>query len=352
MRYTNYFLMLMAAGFCFCAPLCLAGEDATYVVEEQGRSSFRSLFDKRKPTSADQWEYARETQNKGRLKKAERRMIYLVRRWPNSKEAPWAQRARADILYSRGDLKEAFTQYQYLIDNYSSRMREYDSVLESQFTIALDIMNRKRMRWFFGGYSAPEYAVDYFEDIIRNGPQWTKAPQAQFLIGQAYKESGALELAISAYSVLGYRYPDSTYSEEALRHQIECLEELNQEYPNSRDILDRTLTATTLFLSTYPSSSRKSDIIQLRNRLYEVMAQKLFDEAEFYATVPKKPQAATLYYQNMIEEFPKSKLVPEAEKRISELEAFINVPARVPQQTAPPILKQPTVEKEASNADR
>jgi outer membrane protein assembly factor BamD (BamD/ComL family) len=213
-------------------------------------------------------------------------------------------------------------------------------------------MNRKRMRWFFGGYRAPEYAVDYFEDIIRNGPQWPKAPQAQFLIGQAYKESGELELAISAYSVLGYRYPDSTYREEALWHQIECLVELNQEYPNSRDILDRTLTATTLFLSTYPSSSRKSDIIQLRNRLYEVKAQKLFDEAAFYAKVPKKPQAAILYYQKMIEEFPKSKLVPEAEKRISELEAFINVPARGPQKIAPPILKQPTVEKEASNADR
>ena len=203
MRFTNYFPMLMAAGFCFCAPICLAVDDTAYVVEEQGRGSFRSLFDKRKATPAEQWEYARDTQNKGRLKKADRRMLYLVRRWPNSKEAPWAQRARADMLYSRGKSKEAFAEYQYLIDNYSSRMRDYDSVLESQFSIALDIMNRKRMRWFFGGYRAPEYSVGYFEDVIRNGPQWAKAPEAQFLIGKAYKESGNLELAISADCGLG-----------------------------------------------------------------------------------------------------------------------------------------------------
>jgi tetratricopeptide (TPR) repeat protein len=212
-------------------------------------------------------------------------------------------------------------------------------------------MNRKRMRWFFGGYRAPEYAVDYFEDVIRNGPQWPRAPEAQFLIGQAYKESGELELAISAYSVLGYRYPDSSFSEEALWNEIVCFEDLNKEYPNSRDVLDRTLTATTVFLSTYPASARKSDVIQLRNRLYEVKAQKSFDEAEFYAKVPKKPQAAIIYYQKMIEEFPKSKLVPEAEKRIAELEVFMNVPVRIPPQTPPPTLQQPTVEEGTSNAD-
>ena len=326
MQMTNYFLLL-AVGLCLVGPVRGAGDETPYVIEEQGRGTWRTIFDKQEEASAQQWKYARETQNKGWLKKADRRMLYLVRRWPNSKEAPWAQRARADMLYSRGKLKDAFKEYQYLIDNYSSRMRDYDSVLESQFAVALDIMKRKRMRWLFGGYRAPEYSVDYFEDVIRNGPQWSRAPEAQYLIGQAYRDSNELELAIAAYAVLGYRYPDSSFSEEAAWQQIGCLEKLHKEFPNSRDILARTLTTTTVFVTLYPTS--KHNVIPLRRELYEVMAGKAFDEAAFYARVPKKPDSAILYYRKMIEEYPKSKLVPDAERRIAELEDLMDVHARV-----------------------
>jgi outer membrane protein assembly factor BamD (BamD/ComL family) len=343
--------MLLAAVFCFVTPQSFAKKkETTYVVEEKGRSTWRVMFDKKLPTSAEQWTYARETQNKGRLKKADRRMLYLVRRWPNSKEAPWAQRARADMLYSRGKLKEAFTQYQYLIDNYSSRMLDYSSVLESQFNIAMDVMKRKRMRWFFGGYRAPEYAVSYFEDVIRNGPQWSRASEAQFLIGQAYHVSGDLELAISSYSVVSYRYPESEFGEESLWQQIQCLVMLHKEYPHSNDILNRVLTSTTVFLSSYPTSSRRNETILMRNRLYEVKAKKAFDEAEFYVKVPRKPRSAIIYFEKMIEEFPKSKLVPAAEKRIAELEALMIIPTLRPVAEEPSEAPLLISDKEEANA--
>jgi len=350
MRSYKQFLLLLAGSLVFLASPCLAKDKPAYAVEEQGRSTWRTTFDKRMPTSAEQWEYARETQNKGWLKKADRRMLYLVRRWPNTQEAPWAQRARADMLYSRGKLKVAFKEYQYLIDNYSSRMRDYDSVLESQFEIAIDVMNRRRMRWLFSGYRAPEYAVDYFEDVIRNGPQWSRAPEAQFLIGKCHQEANELELAISAYGVLGYRYPDSTFAETAAWQQIGCLDKLRKEYPNSLEILDRTLTATTVFLSTYPTSANKGRTIQLRNKLYEVKARKVFDEAAFYAKVPKKPEAAIIYYEQMIKEYPKSKLVPEAHERIAEIKKLMAHPfpdAAAPSPKPPPL----TVEKVSENAE-
>lgn len=328
MRMTKYLQLLLLVAACATHTACVGPKNAEpYVVQEEGRSTWRVLFDKKMPDSAAQWEYARATQNKGQLKKADRRMLYLVRRWPNSKEAPWAQRARADMLYARGDLKEAFEQYQYLIDNYSSRMRDYDSVLESQFKISVDIMNHRRMRWMFGGYRAPEYAVDYFEKVIRNGPQWPRAQEAQFLIGKCHQEAEDLELAISAYGILGYRYPDSPFAEEGAWQQIQCLDLLRAEYPNSLENLDRTLTATTVFLSTFPKSEHRDAIVLLRNELYEVKARKAFDEAAFYAKVPKKPAAAIIYYESMIAEYPKSKLVPLAQERIAELKRLMALPS-------------------------
>ncbi|MBT8042282.1 MAG: tetratricopeptide repeat protein [Kiritimatiellales bacterium] len=307
----------------------------SYSIEEQGRRTFRSLFDANKGTSAEQWAYARKTQDRGNLKKAERRMLYLHRRWPNSKEAPWAARARADMLLERGLDKEAFDAYQFLIDTYPSRMADYDSVLELQYEIAEGIMNHRRLRWVFGGYRTPEYAIDYFETVIRNGPQWAGASKAQFMVGKCYQDSDNYEMAITAYGILGYRYPDSAFAEEAAWQQIVCMDTLREDYPVSPEILDRILTASTVFLSTFPQSVHKDEIISMRNSLYEVLAGRVFDEAAFYAKVPKKLDAAVLYYEKMIKEYPKSKLVPVAQQRIAKLKALLAMPVQARTPDAP-----------------
>ncbi|MDH3981773.1 MAG: tetratricopeptide repeat protein [Kiritimatiellaceae bacterium] len=303
-----------------------------YVIEEKGSFTWRTTFDRKKKASAEQWEYASKTRDKGKLKQADGRMLYLFRRWPNSQEAPWAARARADMLFERGKWKKSFKAYQYLVDNYPSRMDDYDSVLERQFDISVKLMNRRRLRWIFGGYRAPEYAVEYFEAVIRNGPQWSRAPEAQFMIGTCNQDAKEYDLAITAYGVLGYRYPESEYAEEAAWKQIGCLSKLRKEFPYSPEVLDRTLTATTVFLSTFPKSAYRDEIIQMRNILYETKADRVFDEAAFYAKVPKEPKAAIIYYEKMIEEYPKSKRVPDAEKRIAELKELMAKPiqARTP----------------------
>ena len=335
MRFLGKFAVSAVAGACFLVTGCSTTKNTSYAVVDQGQMTWRTVLDRKMDGSAEQWAYAKNTYDKGDLKRAERRMLYLYRRWPNSKEAPWAARARADILFQRKKWKDAFAAYQFLIDNYSSRMRDYDAVLDRQYRIAVKIMDHRRMRWVFGGYRAPEYAVEYFEKVIRNGPQWERAPEAQFMVGKCNQEAKEYELAITAYRVLGYRYPESEYAEEASWLQIQCLGKLRKEYPSSPEILDRILTATTVFLSTFPESDYRNETIQMRNDLYEVKAGRVFDEAAFYANVPKEPEAAIIYYKKMIEEYPKSKLVPYAEERIAELEAIMAMPIKARTPDAP-----------------
>ncbi|MCF7848886.1 MAG: outer membrane protein assembly factor BamD [Kiritimatiellales bacterium] len=323
MRYSKSIQSILLFSLLFAGALSAAVKDAPYVIEEKGRSTLRTTFDKRFDSAAEQWEYAQSLRNKKKLKKAERAMLYLVRRWPNSEAAPDAQRAKADILFARGKNIDAFKEYQYLIDNYSSRMPDYNGVLQSQFDIAVTEMNRKRMRWLFMGFRAPEKSVEYFEAVIRNGPQWERAPEAQYMIGKAYQESGDYELAIAGYSVMDYRYPNSPFAEDAMFQKILCLGKLRKEYPYSEETLDRILTATTVFLGTFPRSERRDDIIKLRNALYEDKAGLLFGQAEFYEKVPKKPESALIYYRMLLEQYPKSVLVGKAQEQIVRLEAMV-----------------------------
>lgn len=314
--------MLLAGSGC----MSMSADKKPYVEEEEGKYTWRATFVSKEDTASEQLAAARKAHDKGRLKKARHKLMYLYRRWPNSEEAPLAVREYADILFEDKEWKDAYKAYQYLVDNYAGRMEDYDDVLQRQFEISVKIMKRKRLRWILGGYRAPEYAVEYFEGVVKNGPQWSRAPETQFMVGKCNQDAKEYELAITAYAVLGYRYPDSGFAEKGAWEQIVCLKKLRKEYPASPDVLDRLLTATTVFLSTYPQSEHKSDIIQTRNDLYEIKASRVFDDAAFYAKVPKESEAAILYYEKMIEEYPKSQLVPYAEEQIAEIKRLMALP--------------------------
>lgn len=309
--------------------LPVLANNQAYVVEDKGRFVMRTLLDRKEDSAQEQMAYATKLRETGHLRKAGRAYYYLVRHWPNSDEAPISQRARADIFMERNNLKDAFKAYQYLIDNYAGRMKDYHEVIEKQFEIADTLMNRRRMRWIFGGFRSPEYAVEYFEDVISNAPQSYRAAEAQYKIGEAHMEADELEEAIMAFGELGYRYPNSEFAELAHWKKIVCYESLYKDMPYSLDVLDEMLTASTVFLTTYPKSEYREQVIELRNRLYEVKAKRAFDEAAFYQKVPKKMDAAKLCFEQMIEEYPKSKLVPEAQERIAELERLIEKERRL-----------------------
>ena len=87
----------------------------------------------------------------------------------------------------------------------------------------------------------------------------------------------------------------------------------------------------------------------MRNDLYEIKAGRMFDEAAFYAKVPKEPEAAILYYKLLIEEYPKSKLVPSAERRIADLEELMAAPTQARTATAPRSKPLPLFGKDAGN---
>jgi len=321
MRLHTYFLFFMLILFSGCTTSS-PNQTETYVVKEKTRTSWRFLFVKKMPTPAKQWKLAQQTRHNKKLKKANKQLDYLIFTWPNSNEAPLAQRARADIFYARKEYKDAFDAYQYLINNYPSEIKDYNRVLENQLNIAVHIMKTKRMRWFFGGYQSPTRAVEEFEQIIRNGAQWEKAPHVQMLIGEAYEKEKEFELAIVAYSVLGFRYPKSPLAEDAAWRKIKCLEKLHKNFDRSPGILDRYLTATTYYLITYNNGRYKNKVMLLRNELYETKAKKAFERADFYATKadPRQPKAGILYYKKMITEYPKSKLVPKAKENLITLQ--------------------------------
>jgi len=279
-----------------------------------------SIFNRpAKSNPEEQLAYAQQLRAEGR-RGAAKQFRALVAKWPVSKEAWEAQLAYAQLMDERGKYFKAFDEYQWLVDEYAGRFPGYDGILQRQFELAMLVKQRRKADFlFFPGFLAPEDAIPMLESIVANGPRWEKAPEAQFLVGQIYEEGRNYELAIVAYSVVQYRYPDSEYAERASYGFAYCLYQLALENRHSEEALEEAFAAMSLFLSKYPDSERATLAKEYRKTLLRRMAGVAFEQAEFYDRIARKKDAALLAYQNFVQRFPNSEWTGLAEIRIDAL---------------------------------
>jgi LPS-assembly protein len=307
------FTLLTAAG---CSSVPLPYEEAN-----RGNYLYLNPF-AHKPTSpAEHLRYAQALKEQGHLRSARKQFDILVKRWPDSAEAPAAQRELAELLFTRGKNKKAFEAYEDLIRKYYSRIPNYDEVLNRQYTLAVNDMERKRMRWLFGGYRAPERAVPMFESILRNAPQWERAPEMQYLIGQAYHKGGEEEMAVVAYATTEYRYPNSPFAEKAAVAKLQSYKELVDDIPYSVDIREQALLSSALFSEIYTNSQHLADAEAFRRDLRNRSAQYTYEIGEFYERVPRPAQtgSAAIYYQKTVREYGETAYAAKSAERLRVL---------------------------------
>lgn len=292
--------------------------------------------------SSDQLSYAKKLQNTGKTKAAARQYRRLVNYWPDSPEAPSAQYEYARILDDRGKIFDAFDAYKVLLQEYPNYM-PYDKILDRMFTLALEVMNHRKGRFlFFPGFKAPSRAVPLFEGIVELGPEWERSPEAQFLVGQAYDADNDWELAAVAYTATQYRYPLSPYCEKAAYARAYDLFLLSEDSPIDMYRAQEAWAALTFYINNHPLSDELNNVKAMRSKIYDRMALSAYNEAVFYDTKARKPDAALITYKRFLQEYPHSQWTPQAEKRIEELQ---KITAQNASKTGSPVTEQDTDEE-------
>lgn len=275
-------------------------------------------------TPEEQMDIARDLLKERKLKKAQKAFRSLVVTWPGSQETPMAQYAYARILDERGKLEDAFDAYQVLMDKYAGRFPDYENVLNRQFEIANIIMKKKRGGWFFGGFQAPERAIPYFESVVKNGPRAPMAAEAQYLVGEAHEKSFEYELAIVAFSATLHRYPLSPFAEKASFARARCLVKISTDYPNDPHAIEEAWAGVMAFLRAYPASGFADEARGMRDELLARRAAKLFEVADYYDRLARRPQVALERYREFVQLYPESPWTAAARERIAILEAQRN----------------------------
>ena len=319
-----------------------------YQETRAGNYLYLNPFSYKPATSQEHLNYALDLKKRGHADSARKQFEILVKRWPDSAEAATAKRAVADIYFEQGKNKKAFTAYEELIQQYYSNIKDYNSILDRQYKLATKEMDRKRMRWLFGGYRAPERAVPLFESIIKNAPQWERAPEMQYMIGQAYQKNDDQELAVVAYSTVEYRYPDSPFAEKAGIAKIESFKNLVESTPYSLEIREQAQLSARLFPELYTNSQHIAQAQAFSKELHNTSAEYYYEIGRFYERVPRPPEngSAAIYYNKVIKNYGDTEYAAKAAARLRVL--FPSGQARLADGSLAPIV--PVVDVEPGTA--
>lgn len=297
--------------------------EVAYKMDEREEPELRrpGFFHRASQDSApEQLRYAHRLREAGRNRKARRALDNLVRGWPDSPEAAIAQRELAELLTAADKPEKAFEAYQYLIRFYTGTF-SYPDVLETQFTLANAVRAERHARFFFlPGFEDPARATPLYEQVVENGPNWEKSPEALFMVGAIQEESDDFELAVVTFETLQIRYPRSAFITEAAYRRAWCLYKLAADSPRDVEQCREALAAMLGFIRLHPEDAHTPDARRYADELKTRLADMYYAIATYYDKIAKKPQSAIIAYSDFIGKFPTSERRAGADARVAELQ--------------------------------
>jgi len=240
----------------------------------------------------------------------------LISKWPTSFATQDARLGLAESLTELGYLYKAFKEYQHLIDKHPNSPH-FETVLQREFDIAVRFMNGEKHKvWRMRLATAYGKAVEIFEQVVKNGPYSKVGASAQFNIGLTYEKQKDNISAVHAYEKLLDRYSKLPIAEDA-QFQIGWAyntEAQRAEYDQNN--ANQAISAFSDFLVKYPSSQKADQAQRLRAELKGEQSKGLLQIGSFYEK-NKNYRAASIYYNEVIEQNPRSDWANTAQKKLA-----------------------------------
>ena len=265
----------------------------------------------------DQFAYCQELMADGSWSKARRQLDALVREWPTSPEAPRAQQLVAEIYLTQiGNSEDAFAEYRYLLDFYSSSC-DYDRLADKLYQVA-NLMKRDGKEVLFIRFANTVDVRRAYEACVLHAPGAKWVPEAMLTIGALREDEGKYAEAVQVYENLRNIHPDTEEAKTALMREAESRMVLLREHEYNRARCRDTVD----FLRQSLAACRPSDAEALQGLLDEARGKVADEEwraTKFYDSPTRTKRSAISAYERYLVENPDSPHAEEAKARLVDL---------------------------------
>ena len=278
---------------------------------------FQFILGPKCDNAADQFAYCQELVKEECWSKACRELDALVRNWPTAPEAWKAQRQMADIrLEKLGDTEDAFADYRYLLDFYSSQC-DYAATADKLHDVA-GVMKLEGREIMFVRFANTVDVRRAYETCVLRAPGASWVPDAMLVIAALREDEGKYTEAIKVYENLRNLYPESEEAKSAVAREASVrmivLNDYGYNRARARDTVD--------FMKMALLCCRPGDVAEIQGHLDAAQAL-LEDEAYrgacFYDSATRTKRSAINAYEQFLKDYPQSEHADEIKARIEEL---------------------------------
>lgn len=246
----------------------------------------------------------------------------LVKTWPLSPNSPEAQYRAATMLYKLYDFQRAYKEFQKCVEAYPDS-EHFNETLKYQYDIAcLFLLGERQKLWKIPTLPSMDKAVEMFEQVIKNGPYSQVAPLAQLKIGFAREKQHQWENAVKAYQDLIRKYPKSDLADDAQFQIGYAYMMASKEADYDQTFTNRSITGFQDYITKYPNSEKIEQANENLDKLKQEQARGIMKIAEFY-DANKRYESALIYYNLVIQRFPKSEIAKRASIRADALKKIV-----------------------------
>lgn len=211
----------------------------------------------------------------------------------------------AELLYSKGKFAKAVRSYDKFLAAFGDSPL-YEAALERQFSIATGFLagEKKRVLKIFKikGYAE---GAKLMEKISRRAEDSPIAVRAELSVAESFEKRGKFDQAYEKWSEISQRWPMGRIGKDALLSMGRCKHAAYKgpSYDGSNLISAKSYYEN--FKLKYPEEAEKFDIGRRLEQIKEQLAYKQYCIGRYYQDSGNK-QAAGLYYQMVLDSWPKS----------------------------------------------
>lgn len=271
-----------------------------------------------KSTPKEQFDLAKSFYDTKEYEDAKREFRKLLKAYPKSFEAAESQYYLGLVEDAQGNLYEAYLAYQKVVDKYPFSER-IPQIIEREYKIAGAFMAGEKRKAMGVPLPVDNPAIEIFNKVVENSTYGPWAPAAQYKLGLVLKGLLRYYEAEEAFNKVVSSYPDSEWVAPAKFQIASCRAAVSRGPEYDQGSAGEAKEKFEEFVKEHPDAVLSKEAEINIEQLREKEAASKYNIARFYEK-QKAFDAAKIYYNDTINNYPDSQWSAKALERLEMLE--------------------------------
>ena len=177
----------------------------------------------------------------------------------------------------------------------------------------------ERYEWSRQRYDEEKYhdAIRGFRDLLFREPLHATSDSARYLLADSYFRTGDHLLAANEFRMLATSRPNSEVADEAQFGMCRAYWEMSPSIPRDQDFTRRAIDACTRLMEFFPRSPLIPEAELLISEANEKLAAKQARVGTWYFD-RKLYESSIIYFEAIVQEFPQAEVIPEVLLRLHD----------------------------------